>query len=393
MLTLEGFRKRAGLNPWHFWQLADATVAPVNSACNTVVSEYAWQSGSRASRSELRRAIIRAGEKLKQAMGFAAVREQVFERIPFPAPHATRQQYARSQDAKGRWIATRTRYGYVRRVGEVKATEIAVAALTFTDENNDGVDDHANVSATFLYPASEAALYLPSSQWQDGAMGEAWRVEPRWMRVSASTLTASVPLWMLVKRDLYEGNTNKPVPITPASFVDSLVVARRYIDTTAQGYFVWESLGEACSEGDDPSSLTRQVARFTVRNERLGWIAGETAEYDSVGLHWHASGWALGRQPDFIEVNYEAGLDDSEAVNEAHYLLTCAELADGLCQCNAANEEVTKWQDDRAEGTADRNVNASADDLGNPLGTRLGQIEAWKLIKNLRRVDASVVVR
>lgn len=393
MLTLEQFRIRAGWNAWHFWQLADSEVAPINNTCNTLVGELAWQSATRAARTDVVQAIRRAAVKLKEVLNYPVEREQTFERMSFPQPASIRQQYARSQDSRGRWLNRRASFGWVRKVGVLTISQIATPALTLIDTDGDGIDDAAMVNATFLHGADEAALYLPASEWAEGVVSDAYRVYPSWQRVGANTLTAQIPLWLLVKRELYRSAKGAPIPIQPSSFVSSVMVARRYVDTATQGYFVWESQGEACSEGDDPSLLTRQSARFTVRDESLGWIAGETAEWDATNLRYNASGWALGRQPDAIEVNYVCGRDDDDAINEAHYLMACAELKGGLCTCGMADDEITKWQEDRAESNEARSVNTSFADLENPFGTKLGQIEAWKLIRNKRRADASVIVR
>jgi len=391
MLTLEQFRKRIGFSPWHFWQLADTTIAPM-TGCNTIISEYQWQQSQNGSRQSVRDAMARAANKLKADLGYPVIREQVSDRLSFRQPASIRQQFARSQDSRGRFINSRTNLGWVRTTGLMTIAEVSTEALSFTDTDGDSTDDAALITSVFPYPASEAALYLPSSEWRDGVIGEAWRVEPYWLRVSGNTLTAQVPRWLLVKRALYESSNGTALPIDASTFVDSLVVARRYVDTTTQGFFVWESQpGEPCNNGDDPSQLTRQIARYVVRDERDGYIAGETSEYDTTNLHWHSSGWTLGRQPDYLEVNYIAGRDDDEIINEAHYLLTCAELAYGLCGCAASHLELSKWTDDIALMNDDRSY--SSEDLGNPFGTRRGQIEAWKMVKNLRRVEASVIVR
>jgi hypothetical protein len=66
-----------------------------------------------------------------------------------------------------------------------------------------------------------------------------------------------------------------------------------------------------------------------------------------------------------------------------------AELAKPICACSSAQKGLFAWQLDRAfagEG-ADR-WSLSLEDLGNPFGTRAGQIAAWRAVKTLRQFQA-----
>ena len=65
LLPLDTFRHILGMHPYHFWQLANATI-PVTAECNDVTYQYAWQNTQAASRSDILQAIETAESRLRE---------------------------------------------------------------------------------------------------------------------------------------------------------------------------------------------------------------------------------------------------------------------------------------------------------------------------------------
>jgi hypothetical protein len=108
--------------------------------------------------------------------------------------------------------------------------------------------------------------------------------------------------------------------------------------------------------------------------------------------------WSAFREPDRILVRYLAGqpLANQQMTEKWQVIvarLAAAELARRICACDEANQELYHWQFDlsRAAGANDEQYSISPPDLDNPLGTRRGQVWAWKQIRSLR-LGKSVLV-
>ena len=69
LLPLEDWRRISGYNPFHCFQLADTTLVPVTSACNTLVKEHSWQDVNAPGRRQVCEAIESAEGRLRDYLG------------------------------------------------------------------------------------------------------------------------------------------------------------------------------------------------------------------------------------------------------------------------------------------------------------------------------------
>lgn len=60
LVSLEQFRRVMGLQPFHFWSLADSVLMPVTANCNDLVHEYSWQGTDMSGRDDIRNALDKA---------------------------------------------------------------------------------------------------------------------------------------------------------------------------------------------------------------------------------------------------------------------------------------------------------------------------------------------
>jgi len=400
LLPLDEWRRIIGWNPWHFWGFSNATLAPT-SACNSVVKQYAWQGTDAAGRADVLDAIQTAEDKLRLHLGFSVAPRYELDDVTWPRSNNMRATRLWSADAAGRWVNVHVKNGYVKQLGIPARALIGNATVVFHDYDNDGLNEAFTLSiGTTVTDVSELAVYFKATERFDGSgVSERWRVQPLQISIASGTATITGRTWTIGKPALYEGVSSADIdPTNAANFPTELAVYRYYTDTTDQGLFVWESApGACCDESSDPSSYYTANARYTLRDAALGYVGGEAATYNTTTALWEAACWDLDYEPTFARVSYLAGSSLENAQMSGRYKaivarLAAAELSRRICACDAANHELHRWQFEmsRAAGANDEQYQISEGDLSNPLGTRGGQIWAWKQVKSLAQMGASL---
>lgn len=410
LLSLDEWREAIGWNPWHFWGLA-GDKAPVTSSCNTTVTQYGWQSTDAAGRDDILQAIAAAEESLIEYLGFSPAPRWEYDELPFPQFNDRRGAFLSSVDAVGEWMPFKVKRGELLEIGAQARALIGSPSVALSDEDGDGLKETFTLTiATTVTDPEQIAVYFDTAERFDGStISERWRVRPVNVSISGGTATITGRTWTIVKPVLYEGwNASTPLdPMTETNFAGTLAVYRLYTDTTAQGEFVWETPPGACLDCDssmanslDPAAEARVSARYVIRHAEIGYIAGETAEYDSGSAEWIAKAWGLSYPPARVRVAYRAGrkLDEvsgqmSRQMKTIVARMAAAELSRRICACENANRELWRWQFDRARaaGSNDEQYSIDQRDLGNPFGTREGHIFAWKQVKTLALMTGAVV--
>jgi hypothetical protein len=186
-----------------------------------------------------------------------------------------------------------------------------------------------------------------------------------------------------------------------SSFVSSIAVYQRTTGDAGEATLVYDTLpwpdwcgdcGAASGSPTDPAAVGTGTARMAVSDSRNGIIRYGGATYNADTGIWSSHGCGGCASPSRIRLTYLAGvplvngqIDPTWATIVAR--LAAAELARPICACESANRELSRWQVDlaRTGGNNDEQYGAiSATDLDNPLGTRRGQVYAWRQIINLR---------
>jgi hypothetical protein len=416
-LPVDTWREIIGYHPFHFWQLANSDV-PISSACNTLVHEYAWQDTQQLGRAEIRRAISLAETRLAEHLGYHVGRRFIQETLRYPVPGVQGHQFRHSVDGRGRWLAVQASEGYIRNVGvERYALLDEAAAVTYSDEDGDGVDDTAiiTISTSLLNPDEIGAYFNVTDRLDGEEVSERWRIAPAKIQISNGIATIIIRKWLCVKPIRYEGFASGALnPDTAANFVTSVDVYRRWCDPNGltvndcQATLIWETepypawaiccgSPSGVSNGSDPAAVAYGIARAQVRDARLGEIVVGYSVYNSNTQEWTAADWGICRQPDRVILRYEAGapligventgsgLAKDGRWDETIARLATAEMTRKICACDVANQEFYRWQFDlaRAAGANDEQYRIADSALNNPLGTKAGQVHAWKQIANL----------
>lgn len=411
LLSLERWRAVIGYNPWHFWGLWHSNVAPVNSACNAIVHQYAWQAADAGGRQDIIEAIITAEHRFHGLTGFWPAPRYCKATLPFPQypnPQISRLGYGGSD---GRWISLTLPDKHIQAIGVEAVTVLSsAAALIYSDADGDGVNDTFTI--TLAVPTTDAgkiAVYFAASDRLGESRSEKWRVPVR-VSISAGTATIVGRSWNVVKPLLYETPQNDLQADDAANFVTTLEVCERgtEIDGTgefdAQVTFIWETLPypywyAAPANSTDPASYAYAIGRATIKNSRAGIIGIGEAVYDPVGAQWYSNyGWngsGVYRPPDRVEVRYLAGwpLQDNAMSPKMERIIarfSAAEMSRRICACDAANREIYRWQFDLSRsGGANDEAYAyfPREKLNNPFGMLRGHVYAYDEAIDIAQFD------
>lgn len=424
ILPLETFRKILGYNPYFFWGLGNSDELKPTSDCNTPVKQYAWQNADAVGRNEVANAIESAEERLREYLGYSIAPHYVVETLPWPKYHdVAAWRRGNAADSSGRWIGVQASEGYIQAVGVESLTLLGNTPVTLSDTNSDGVLDTFSLAfATAETDPTKLAIYFSAGDRLNAdPVSEKYRIKPVYITIAAGIATVRGASWLIVRPTLYEG-------VTPHAFldVDDLTVYATQLEAytrktdpdgeavdNCQATLLWETLPchswfcccSACSglsyspsnSSQDPAAIGKAVARAGIRDEKSGIIAPASSVRNSSTGIWSAVDWGMFREPDRVIVRYLAGwpLQGNGEVDSKWQTivarLAAAELGRRIAACDEANQELYHWQFDmsRAAGANSEQYSISQADLDNPLGTRRGQVWAWKEIRNLRNTYAT----
>lgn len=422
LLPLETWRKYFGYNPFHFFGLSNEAL-PITSACNSLVFKYQWQGSKDAvGRSEIEQAIEAAETRLQEYLGYAIAPHYAAKTVPFSKyldVSVWRRGIPFGSDGYAENVALGE--GYVQGLGTELITALGDVPVAITDTDADGIRDTftASIATTETDPARLAVYFIAADRLDGATLGEDSRVRPVSISITGGVASIRGRSYLLVKPVKYEGiitNTGKgfdPNDVT-GTYVANITVATRVVYTagqtvdTAQATLLWESVPcygwWGCCDtiatnapaytpnSNDPAAVGMAVARAGIRDAKLGLIIPVQAVYDTTAAQWRAIDWSTYRQPDRVTLRYLAGwpLGPDGNVDRKWQVIVArmaaAELARPICACDVANQELYHWQFDvsRAGGANSEQYSISPADLDNPLGTRRGQVWAWKQIRNLR---------
>jgi hypothetical protein len=420
LMPVETFRRHIGYHPWHFWGLADLTIVPVTSACNDFVTEYGWQNQEAAGRDDVRQAIETAEAMLFKELNFWPVPKFSEFTLRWPLYVDKGVWRVSHANAVGKWLDVKLSESYLQKLGIETRTAIGDAAVVYTDDDGDGLDETFTVTiATSVTDTDQIAIYfLEADRPHSEAVSERWRIQPVTVSISGGNATIKGRSWLLVKPGGYEGaaaGDNALDPTDATKRVTQVSVYRYYTDqtgitnSTSQALLVWETLpypswAVCCYEGSatfvdsrtDPAALASSMARGVVRNSEGGVAGIGHAIYDADEDLWSSVSWGLSRPPDRVTVRYRAGypLTDGEMSHDLQIAITrlaAAELNRKICACDQANRELHRWQFDLSlEATTEEKYGISAVDLENPFGTRRGHVYAWRFCTRKKQLEGFV---
>lgn len=411
LLPLDTFRGILGYPPFAFWGLANADV-PVDSQCNTIIAEYAYQSTNAGGRWEIRQALINAQEKLRGYLQYPIAPQYVSEQITYPSYLDQRIIRNSPSDPSGGWVSVQTPDGYIQAIGLEELTLLDTVTLVYSDEYSTGVNDTFTLSVATdeTDPNNIAVYFAQADRLNNEAAGANWRIEPVNVSITSGVATITGRAWLLVKPILYQKYTRiNPIdPGVTSNFVSTLEVYTRSTTATgtkvetAQGMFTWDSVpnygwwGFCCANSTDPASTANAIARVGIRNAFEGIVIPGEAIYNSTTQQWNMTipPWSgICRPPQQVTVRYLAGYPlqangqmDARFARAVAYL-AMAEMGERICACDNANRTLWRYQQElNRTGNEQDTFATTRQMLNNPLGTRRGHWQAWNEISALRLV-------
>jgi hypothetical protein len=406
LLDLDTFRSIIGWNPLHFWQLSNEDYSPLTNACSTLLREYSWQNAGAAGRTEIAEAIATAEKRLTDYLKFSPISHYVTDVVE---TGCLQHNFGAYQGA-GQPGFVRLNEGKVTRLATETATLIDdAAAVVYTDEDGDGLDDTfaVTINDSATDPADIEVYFSSGDQLVPFNTSDylcRWQIRPVvTTRTNANTIVVKGARWLCVKPVRYEsfvaaagynndtfGNLDSSGALDPTvatNFVTRLGVYKRETSATNQATLVYTN-GDG-SESSYSFNVTLAAASSGLVALRIAGGAdcpctcgygfwnpyGAFGAYQNVGYPAYPSVR--------LEINYRAGgaLADWQTIVTR---LALAELKKRICACEDANMEIYRWQQDlaRANGVTEEQFRISNEALGNPLGTLRGQIYAWERIKD-----------
>ncbi len=401
-LSLNRWLAIMGFNPWHSYQLSNSLI-PINASCQTITNEYDWQNADRAGRSAIRTALQRAEDLMRQYTLINPVPAYRECTLQYPTLGDTRFMRLADVGSDGRWLSIALPEGEIRCLGLPSDSAPVVAALVYTDADLDG-----------LYETATAIATVPSGTTIDEVIARFIaadcgpvtppEVAPRSVSITGTTATVVFDTWTLVRPIRYQGansialDPGNGAPPAATVCAPTIELFRRHCDPTGtttdtcMAVLTWETepwpwWGGCCQmtgNSGDPAATATALCRAVIRDGPAGIVAFGQASYNATTQTWQSvCDWTRCRPPDRVTIRYQAGLaldgiqmQEREAIVVAR--LAAAELARPICACTSANKELAEYQWDMSRTGATDQLYQPPKDVDNPLGSRRGQIYAWR---------------
>lgn len=312
---------------------------------------------------------------------------------------------------QGRWLNVQLPDAEILALGPAAETDNATELLTYSDEDSDGIYETATATATVTSGTTADEVFARFLAVDCGPVAPP-EIVPRSIDVVGTTATLIFWSYDLVRPIRYQGVTIQALDpgngAAPAATVcaPSIEVFRRRADptgttlNTAMAVLTWETTpfpwwAWCCSgagDSGDPAAVAQAIARCVIRDAHNGIVAFGEASYDATTQQWQAvCDWTMCRPPDRITLRYQAGLalEGTEIASQARSVyanLASAELARGVCACDGANHAIYDAQKDLSQTGATNDLYAQPEDFTNPIGSRRGQIAAWRYLSDQQRL-------
>lgn len=399
-----------GLHPWHLMQLQNSLI-PLSSKCSQLVYESAWQNADRVGRRQIREAIIDAERTWRQYSRIWPGPHFVETTMPYPPLGDTRYTRWGDVGGQGRWLNVQLPDAEILALGPATESDNQTLSVTYTDEDGDDLYETATVVATVTSGTLASEIVARFLAVDCGPVSPP-EIVPRSIDVVGTTATVVCDTYDLVRPIRYQGVAIQTLDpgngAAPAATVcaPEIEVLRRRADPTgttldtAMAVLTWETTpypwwAWCCNGGgasSDPAAVAQAIARCVIRDAHNGIVAFGEATYNTDAQEWQAvCDWSLCKPPDRITIRYQAGraLEGTQiAASERAVFanLAAAQLVRGVCACDGANHAIYDAQKDLSQTGATNDLYAQPEDFTNPIGSRRGQIAAWRHLSHQQRL-------
>lgn len=388
LLSLDRWASIFGVQPLGF-NSGTASIFASNSNCSEVWWSYQWQN-NRTAREDVAAVIKSAEDEIARALGYWPAPVWILgdaEIHSYPKYHQREVAFGPQWNARGREKSIRTHWGKVIAPGRKVSTLVGSPRIAYSDADADGFSETATITqAVTTTDIREMRFYDPSQSGHDE-----WEIRPpRTISISGGTLTATFWTWQCILPSLWEEfpgtDGMEAIDVSNvANLLATMDVYRVYNDSTqAASQFVWEP--DVTDDIDDITNPT-QNGTFLIRDYEEGHIVPYPATYDT---SWTLDAWTENIEADKVKLWYYCGERDDAYLSslttdplsdfwaKTIAWLAVARLNTPFCSCGGAKAIAEDLRIDLALQTSGVSYAAQDEILGNPFGTRKGEVLAWK---------------
>lgn len=378
-LPLDTWAKFFGINPLHFNGVYVPDFAEV---CSGVFNQYEWQAADMVGRDAIGLAIFMAEDIIEKHLGFRLLPSwEVEEWQELQRPYHP-EGFNNLLRLRGFSTGVRTDWGHIIAGGIKKSTTIqAGVAIVYSDVDGDGYTETATVTvvnnAITGVDGCELHVFFPGDTTKE--------VRPVTVTVVGNTATFVFRREQVVKPDLLTGFTVASLLAKDnANFLTTVDVIRITNDNSQQALLSWSY-----------DSSTAAAYLSLIGKPRFGEVEVVPGVYDATALTWSKAWNSVCFMPDRVQLWYYAGYRERNrtcpfVVMSPFWQHTVAMLSASYidrppCSCIGVEATWEGWTRDFAYISGAEELSRyqiTKDDLGNPIGTKYGQIMAWKRIKS-----------
>lgn len=374
-------------------------------ACQNPVPRYTWQIPTQSSRLEIASEIATAELEVAEYLGYNLAPDFLtHEIVDYPSEYLV-------EDTPGWWglrgqkavLLNRGKIisGGARAVSLVD-TVSAGDGLAYSDPDGDGFSEVATISvATALTDVSEVQVFYSGH----GGAPEYEIGKPFYASISGGVYTAKFYIWQLIDPDVDagwpdEGGFVATDMTESANLVSSIDLYRVYVDTTESyvrifaqdNYYLY------------PDQVRGTDGVFAIHDSERGWVIPTPATYDAGEGVWNTTSCALSG-PTRVRVSYYSG-DISQAflarrtvdplkdeyARAVAYIAT-ARLKQPPCPCPEPLHMYQYLSEDMARFARSGGFLMTRTAHNSEFGTRVGEVEAWKMINRTHepRAEAAII--
>lgn len=400
-LSLPRFGQIMGINPLHLMGVQLESIQ--SQYCGNTFFQYEWQTSDAVSREEIARAIAEAEAELERYTRYRLMPSwEVGERHMTPRPRVKEQVYFRGYGTQGFPLAVESQWKWVIGPGRREATVIENASVVAYA--NSGIEPTAweNI-ATMGVNVPDGTLECEVAVYMEGHGGdERYRVRPVNVSIVGNAATITARRELFVRPEVQEGmvtgaNYNRPVNgLDDAAFADEVDIWRVRNVNDRNADLIWFPPNYGCFNcgggGCFSCAEGHRTGCLSVRDQKMGFIGYVPADWNDENFSWSGASWLFGRQPDAVELHYYGGWRDQSVAcptiqmapewERTVAILATARLTRQLCACSTAKAFGDYYQRNAAFRPGDGSAyDIELLDLGNPIGTRLGELYAWKRLQ------------
>lgn len=293
----------------------------------------------------------------------------------FHRPDYTSQEFVLDPHTWVRRQSIQTRHHHVQAIGQRATTLIeASATVVYTDEDNDGIDETATITVpTTVTDVTEIQTFFRVADGAKAAADRRYEIEPLTVTLSGGNAIITGHRALFVKPSIWNvpylapnwnsSSKNYGSTTAPGNFVTEVDVYRVYPDATnAVAY----SVARGCSCG-----YKTEYGTANILNSRLGYL--ELCPPSPCRCGYFRS----------VTIHYQAGIPLTvENTPDPTLELAFVRLTNAMIPRtppNLTDNSIFVWVNDASPYPSGEALPAWEN---NPFGSRVGQIDAWRMMTN-----------